>query len=309
MSLSLRYGIFRKIIESSERDYFNYDFGELIKFAGIHENPEVIKYLINSISISNPKLTRELIYLLKFADPDELFGLKGEIAEVLKNVLSIEAYDDEIHEDALSVFYRLNLADEEFVDWLMIIKPSFGYKNVLTVVFQIINQLDLVDKYITFYLTCIPICNRELTKNGVVRSTGVRIDFYEGIHKVELVSSLHKILSYMIKNHDELEKRNKIFCDDDFKGSFFEKFTGQLIKGYYSDSSLLDKILKLLEQRLNKSYDNMFFQNVNYFLREHTLQKKLFGISGNVKTKKMLNGIYGIGVLAGSISSLLMNGF
>lgn len=273
ISLELRYGIFRKIIESPERDYLNYDSGELIKFAGIYENPEVIKYLIKNISINNPKLTRELIYLLKFADPEELFGLEGEIAKALKNVLSINTYDYEIHEDALRVFYRLNLANKEFVEWLMDIKPSFKYKNVLSIVFQVINQLGLVDEYISFYLKCIPICNKELIKNGVRRSTGVRLDFYEGIHKVELGSSLHKILNYMIKNYNELERRNKIFCEDDFKGTFFEKFTVQLIIGYYSDNKLLDKMLKLLEQILHKSYDNMFFEKCKpFFERTNTTE-------------------------------------
>ncbi|MEA5139955.1 NACHT domain-containing protein [Arcicella rigui] len=274
ISLGLRYGIFKKIIESPERDYLNYDSGELIKFAGIYENPEVVKYLIENISINNPKLTRELIYLLKFADPDELFGLKEEIAKALKNVLQINTYDCEIHEDALRVFYRLKLANKEFVEWLMNTKPSFKYKNVLSIVFQVINQLDLVDKYISFYLKCIPICNNELIKNGVRRSTGIRLDFYEGIHKVELVSSLHKILIYMIKNHNELERRSKIFCDEDFKGTFFEKFTVQLIKGYNSDSKILNKVLKLLEQRLNKSYDNMFFAKCKpFFERTNTTEK------------------------------------
>jgi hypothetical protein len=276
ISLDERFEIFKEIIESTDKDYRNYSYDELIHFAGIGENEQVLKYLLEHINPKNQKKTRELTYLLNRANPDNLFGLEKEIETVLKTILSDKSYDDEIHEDALRAFYRFKLYNSELIEWLMIHKPSFEFKNILCVVFELINELDVVDKYIDFYLDSIPICNKELVKNDVIRNTGVRGYFYKGIHKVKLTMSLHKILDYVIENYDELERRDKIFCEDDFKREFAHKFFTQLIKGYNVDKTLFNKVAKLIEQKLYKSYNREIFITAEPFFKETETTEKAF---------------------------------
>lgn len=283
VSLDERFHIFKKILESEDRDYRNYSHSDLINFAGIKENEQVIKYLLEHINPQNQKKTRELTYLLRYADPKKLFGLENEIETVLKTVLSDKTYEDEIHEDALDTFASLNLANPELVKWLMIHKPSFKFKNVICVVFKIINQLGIVDEYIDFYLDSIPICNKELIKDGITRNTGVKLYFYAGIHSVKLTSSLHKILDYIIKHDSKFERRDKLFCRDDFKEKFAEKLFNQLITGYKSDQTLFNKVVKLIEKKLYQSYNEDFFFKAEPFFKETVTTEKAFWYFWNHK--------------------------
>ena len=288
ISLPLRFKIFKSILESPYKNYENYSHNELIAFAGIYENKEVIEYLLENINPQNQKQTRELTYLLKYASPSELFGLEKEIETVLKTVLSDKNYDDEIHEDVLWTFSHLELSNPELIEWLMIHKPSFTFKNILCVVFKLINDLDIVDKYIDFYLESIPICNEELVKNGVRRTTGVKDYFYKGIFKVKSTNSLHKILDYIIKNYDELERRSKIFCEEDFKGEFSTKLFAQLTKGYKSDKKLFDKVAKLVEKKLYDSYNRDFIDKVKPFFEEtETTEKAYWYLWDNKKNREI----------------------
>lgn len=288
VSLDERFNIFKEIIESTDKDYRNYSYNELIAFAGIYENKEVIEYLLEKINPQNQKQTRELTYLLNFANPKNLFGLEKEIEAVLKTVLSDKTYDDEIHEDALKAFSRFNLSNSDLIEWLMVYKPSFEFKNILCVVFELINKLDIVDEYIDFYLDSIPTCDKELIKDGSIRGTGTRTYFYGGIYKVKSTSSLHKILDYIIKNFDELERKNKIFCEDDFKGEFADNLFKQLIEGYKSDKTLFNKVAKLIEQKMYHSYDRQIFIKVEPFFKETgTTEKALWYFWDNKKGREI----------------------
>jgi hypothetical protein len=289
ISLDERFNIFKEILESTDKDYRNYSYDELIHFAGIVENGQVIKYLLEHINPENQKKTRELTYLLRYANPDKLFGLEKEIESTLKIILSDKNYDDEIHEDALRILSRLaKLHNSELIEWLMIHKPSFQFKNVLCVVFELINQLDIVDDYIDFYLDSIPICNKELVKDGVTRGTGVRSYFYAGIHKVKFTSSLHKILDYVIKNNEEIERRDKIFCENDFKREFADKFFIQLIEGYNSDKTLFNKVAKLIEKKLYNSYEReIFIKAEPFFLKTETTEKAFWFFWDNKKNREI----------------------
>ena len=288
VSLEERFSIFKEIIENTDKDYRNYSYNELIAFAGIGENEQVIKYLLEHINPQNQKQTRELIYLLNFANPTKLFGLEKQIETVLKTVLSDRTYEEEIHEDALKAFSHLKLSNPELIDWLFIYRPSFEFKNVIGIVFQLINDLDIVDEYIDFYLDSIPICNKERIKNGVRMSTGVKMYFYEGIYKIKLASSLHKVLDYIIKNYKEIERRNKIFCDDDFKGNFADKLFAKLVDGYALDKKIFDKVAKLIEQKLYHSYDRYIFTNAKPFFEEtKTTEKAYWYFWGNKKNREV----------------------
>jgi hypothetical protein len=288
VSLDERFTIFKKIIETTDRDYRNYSYDELIHFAGIEENEQVIKYLLKHINPENQKKTRDLTYLLNFANHDNLFELEEEIEVVLKTVLANKTYDDEIHEDVLRAFSRLELSNPELIEWLMIHKPSFEFKNVLCVVFELINNLDIVDKYIDFYLDSVPTCNKELVKNNVIRNTGVRGYFYAGIYKVKSTKSLHKILDYVINNHDELERRSKIFCEEDFKGAFADKLFAQLAEGYNSDKTLFHKVAKFIEQKLDKLYNTeIFIKAKSFFEKTKTTEKALWYFWDNKNNREI----------------------
>ena len=288
VSLDERFNIFKEILESTDKDYRNYSYNELIYFAGIGENEQVIKYLLERINLENQKKTRELIYLLKYANPENLFGLEQEIETVLKTILLDKTYDDEIHEDALRVFSRLGLYNPDLIEWLMIHKPSFEFKNVVCVIFEFTNKLDIVDEYIDFYLDSILICNKELVKDGVTRSVGTRTYFYEGIHKVRLTSSLHKILDYILTNYDELERRNKIFSEDDFKGEFADKLFAQLAEGYTTDKTLFNKVAKFIEKKLYQSYNGeIFIKAEPFFKKTETTEKALWYFWDNKKNREI----------------------
>ncbi|MDI9882755.1 hypothetical protein [Flectobacillus longus] len=141
IDLDIRLSVFKTIMKDNNRYYQTFNFSELILFAGIKENPDVIKYILSNINSQDLKLTRDLIYFLRYADPQDPFKLKMDILETLKYTLSSDDFDDDIHEEALRCISTLNLNSIDLISWLFEFKPSFSKQNILSIVFKLITNL------------------------------------------------------------------------------------------------------------------------------------------------------------------------
>ncbi|PLK44502.1 NACHT domain-containing protein [Emticicia sp. TH156] len=241
----LRFEAFKKIISAPERKYRKWEiYGDnLIGFAGLNENPDVLEYLLDTLKGKESFIKKEALHCLYGKEKQKLWHLKSEMIATFCELL--QTNEKGIIEATIGIIINLELVDKKITKILV---TKAKTKDEYWLIEDVVGYLNIsgeLEEYLDVYINAIRLFEETLqTGNGSYHFTGDSL--YQGLAKIKSSDSLRIILDFLLEISVDLDARQSFLnWGHYYKEELFNVLFDNMFSAFNQNEEIYKKVLML----------------------------------------------------------------
>lgn len=278
ISTQIRFDLFKKILNQSDRAYKNeapYYSSDLARFAGINEDPAVVKYLFSIIEDESQTISirHEHLYYVNFVTNKLLFDT-SKLESLLEKLLLSNNHS--LQKESINVLISLKIYNDKFVYLLTNILPNRELYQIREYIIHYLSEWPEKESLLDFYIESMEIYSNWLKANE--QYGGLGYFFTMAISEIKHPHSICRIIDYINNHTAQVNDYNGIF-----QLEFIETIVNNAVLVFKDYNLIYDKMFEFYCTLNKLSLENYIINTSKFFIETKTNSKAFWSLAKNQK--------------------------